>query len=184
MVGNEIARDRQLGLTLVELLVVIVILALASSVVLLSAPPLRPAVRDDAERFAARVQLAFDEMVASGRILRVRIDASGYEIETFQDGDWATLAGNRTFLRRAFDKRTTIAPEIEDAANANARALGVEKEEDDVADEEDKGAFFAPLDPLGAQVPFVVRFTSADGAWIVSVDDGAKVTVREDARAR
>ena len=183
MVGNKLARFRQLGLTLVELLVVIVILALASSVVLLSAPPLRPAVRDDAEGFAARVQSAFDEMVTSGRILRVKIDASGYEIEALQDGGWAAPADNRLFRRRAFDKRTTIAPEIEDAANANARALGVEEEEDDAA-AEDKGEFFAPLDPLGAQLPFVVRFSSADGAFIVAVDEGAKVTVREDARAR
>lgn len=184
MVGNKITRERQLGLTLVELLVVIVILALASSVVLLSGPPLRPSVRDDAEAFAARVQAALDEMVTSGRILRVKIDASGYEIEALKDGEWTAPVDNRLFRRRAFDKRTTIAPEIDDAANANARALGVEEEADGVDDEENKGEFSAPLDPLGAQVPFVVRFSSADGAFVVAVDEGAKVTVRENARAR
>ncbi|OFX05720.1 MAG: type II secretion system protein GspH [Alphaproteobacteria bacterium RIFCSPHIGHO2_12_FULL_63_12] len=81
MVGRKIIRNAQRGLTLIELLVVIVILALASSLVLLTAPPTRPPVRDEAERFARRMELALDEAITSSRPMRVKIDALGYVFE-------------------------------------------------------------------------------------------------------
>lgn len=178
-------RNRQRGLTLVELLVVIVILALASSVVLLNAPPSRPAVRDDAERFAARIQLALDETIASGGMMRVSIDAAGYGFEAVADGEWAPIDPNKTLARKTFDKRSTAVVEIADAANDNARALGDDEDDapstSDDEDEEDDKVRRIPLDPLGAQMPFSVRFSSPDGAWIVTVTEGAAIEVKQDA---
>jgi general secretion pathway protein H len=179
LVARQIAGREQRGLTLIELLVVVVILALASSIVLLNAPPSRPAVRDDAERFAARMQLALDEAIASGSPMRVSIDPAGYAFEALKDDAWTALDKAAFLARNDFDKRTTATPEIDDAANDNARALGVD-ESDETSDEEEKGVVHIPLDPLGAQAAFKVRFSSADGAWIVSVSDGAKVSVTQD----
>ena len=151
MVGRKIARARQRGLTLVELLVVIVILALASSVVLLTAPPSRPEVRDEAERFAARMQLALDHAITSTAPVRVKIDPSGYVFETLapaipenekiesdqaeeEEGDsgnirWKSVAGASALARRNFEKGVTVTPEIADAANDNARELGEDDSE-------------------------------------------------------
>ncbi len=166
-------------MTLVELLVVIVILALASAVVLLTAPPSRPSVRDDAERFAARVQLALDDAITSAQPMRVTLDAQGYVLETLGADGWAPVATDKAFIRRNFDSGTAATPEIEDAANDNARALGVEEESGE-EEEAEEGAYSIPLDPLGAQTAFSVRFSSGDGVWVVSVDQGAAVSVKEN----
>lgn len=170
-------RRRQRGLTLVELLVVIVILALASSVVLLNAPPSRPDVREDAERFAARLSLAFDETIATGRAMRLAIDASGYRFETREDDAWSPLEGDKALGPRPFDARSTAKLEMADAADDNTEALGGDAR-DETADEEARRIL---LDPLGAQAAFSVRFSSADGAWLVTVTDGAAIEVKEDA---
>lgn len=178
---KQIARSRQHGLTLIELLVVIVILALASTVVLLTAPPSRPEVREDAERFAARVQLALDNAVVSGKVLRLSLDAKGYQFETLSEGEWSVVEGAKSLARRNFDDRTIAAVGIEDASFDNARALGVDETEGENEEEdEDEAVNHIPLDPLGVQIAFSVRFSSGDGAWKVTVNDGAKVSVAED----
>lgn len=171
--------EKERGLTLVELLVVIVILGLASSVVLLNAPPTRPAVRDDAERFAARMQLALDAAIADGGAMRLVIDPEGYSFEQLAGSDWVAVEDIPALAKKSFSESVTATPEIEDAANDNARALGVEDREED--DEEDEGAIRVPLDPLGAQTPFTLQFSSRHGAWTVSVSAGAEVSVTEDA---
>lgn len=176
LAGELIASQR--GLTLIELLVVIVILALASTVVLLTAPPLRPPVRDEAERFAARLQLALDEAITSARPMRVKIDAEGYAFETLEEDDWAPVEGVPVLARREFDDGITMTPKIADAANENARALGVE--EQDEAAEDDEGSYAVPLDPLGAQLAFTMKFSSSDGVWTAAVDESGKVSVKED----
>lgn len=183
--------DRQRGLTLVELLVVIVILALASSVVLLNAPPSRPEVRDDAERFAARLQLVMDEAVATGAVMRIAIDAKGYKFERLKAGEWSGSGGDRVLGRAEFDDRSIAKVEIKDAANDNARALGGEErpselagengEDGDEDEDEDEEKSEIPLDPLGVQTAFSVRFTSSDGVWLVTVDEGGAIAVKKDA---
>ncbi|MCB2114535.1 MAG: GspH/FimT family pseudopilin [Parvularculaceae bacterium] len=174
---RKLARRKQRGLTLVELLVVIVILALASSVVMMNAPPSRPDVRDDAERFAARISLAFDEAIAGDAPLRIRIDTEGYGFETLKDGEWTPADNIAPLARREFHRRTSALVEVRDAANENAPALG---EDETGGDEGEDGVSTIPLDPLGAQTPFNIRFSSAEGVWSVSVDETGAVRVSDD----
>lgn len=181
MVGRELSRRRERGLTLVELLVVIVILALASSVVLLNAPPSRPKVKDDAERFAARLTLAMDEAVATGAVMRVSIDAKGYQFERLKAGEWTPLDDDRFFGRRDFDKGSLAKVEIKDAANDNARALGGEERPDAAEEGDEEERSDIALDPLGVQTAFSVRFSSVDGVVVVTVDEGGVVAVNADA---
>lgn len=179
MVAARIARKHQQGLTLIEFLVVIVILALASTVVLLNAPPSRSDVREDAERFAARVQSAFDEVIASGDDLRISIDAQGYEFQVLKAGEWGEPERERLFRRAEIDERSVLSVEIADNTSENARALGDEERETD--DEQNEGLIFILLDPLGSQIPFRARFASPDGAWVVTVTEAASVSVKQDA---
>ena len=188
MVGRKIIRNAQRGLTLIELLVVIVILALASSLVLLTAPPTRPPVRDEAERFARRMELALDEAITSSRPMRVKIDALGYVFEQLDPPEpgkeaegyrWVPVGGAAMEARREFDKSATVTPQIVDAANENARELGDDDSAGDDGDEE-KGVYVIPLDPLGAQIAFSLRFSSRDGVWTAAVDEGGKVTVKDN----
>lgn len=174
---RKLANRNQRGLTLVELLVVIVILALASSVVMLNAPPSRPEARDDAERFAARLTLAFDEAIAGGDALRIRFDPKGYSFEKLTDGDWEVVEDVAALSPRALHGRTGLVVEASDAANGNARALGDDEPEDEDAE---KGVSTIALDPLGAQTPFRAVFSSADGVWTVKVDETGSVRVNND----
>jgi type II secretion system protein H len=177
LVGRNLSLRRQRGLTLVELLVVIVILALASSVVLLNAPPARPEARDDAERFAAKLMLAFDQAIARGAAIRLTIDSSGYGFEMMSEGEWRAMDEPRALARKAFDRRTTAIVEIEDAAAENARRLNGGEDADG---DEDEAARRIPLDPLGAQTAFSVRFSSPAGAWLVRVSENAEIEVAQN----
>ncbi len=178
MVGRKLNRELELGLTLVELLVVLVILALASSVVLVTAPPSRPLVRDEAERFAARMALALDEAITSAQPMRVTLDGAGYVFERFTPDGWTPIADDRFLSRRTLGRSVTQTPAVEDAANDNSRELGVD--EDSNEEEAEEGVLTIPLDPLGAQLGFSVNFSSSDGVWTVAVDQGAKVSVKEN----
>ena len=179
MVAARIAGRRQQGLTLIEFLVVIVILALASTVVLLNAPPSRPDAREDAERFAARMQSALDEVIASGENLRVSIDAQGYEFQVLKAGEWGEPVRERSLRRAEIDARSVLSVEVADNTSENARALGGEERETD--EEQNDGVIFILLDPLGAQIPFRAKFASPDGAWVVTVTEAASVSVKQDA---
>lgn len=181
MVVRELARARQQGLTLVEVLVVIVVLALASAVVLLNAPPSRPEARADAERLAARMQLAFDDLIATGESARIAIDANGYEFQFLKAGEWTSFENDRLLSRVKIDARSVLSVEVADSTAENARALGVEARSVEDEEDEDDGVFLILLDPLGTQTPFKARFAGPDGAFVVTVTEGASISVKKDA---
>lgn len=76
------------GFTLVEMLVVVFILGLASAAVVLVVPPGGSALRTDAERLAARIASARDEAVLQARPIAVWTRASGYGFERRINGKW------------------------------------------------------------------------------------------------
>lgn len=169
-------RAGERGLTLVELLVVMVILGLASSLVLLNAPPSRAVVERDALRFASSVKIALDEMVMTGATYRLVVDATGFGFERFQAGEWSAEEIDRAFQRVEFDNGVTATVEIEDAALANARELG-EDPPDEVEDDEPK---IIRLDPIGPPATFTLRLLSPDGAYLVSLGGDGAITVKAD----
>ncbi len=164
------------GLTLVELLVVIVILGLASSLVLLNAPPSRAVVERDALRLAADVKVALDEMVMTGANYRLLIDAAGYGFERYAGGEWKTEGIDRAFQRAEFDRGVVATVEFNDAALANAQALGDEKP----AETEEDEPKIIRLDPIGAPVTFTARLTSAQGSYLVRLGADGEITVEPD----
>lgn len=76
------------GFTLVELMVVVTIMAIASAAVVLTLPGDRAQVREQAERFALRVAGARDQAIVQARPVRIRADASGYAFERRGQGRW------------------------------------------------------------------------------------------------
>lgn len=169
-------RAGERGLTLVELLVVMVILGLASSLVLLNAPPSRAIVERDALRFASSVKIALDDMVMTGATYRLIVDATGYGFERFLGGEWSTEEIDRAFQRVEFNNGVTATVEIEDAALANARALG-EAPPNEAEEDEPK---IIRLDPIGPPATFTLRLLSPQGAYLVSLGADGAMTVKAD----
>ena len=87
------------GFTLVELMVVLAIMALAATAVVLTIPGEERAVRSEADRLAARLAAARDIAVIEGRSVAVSFAPSGYGFERRIAGEWQPLPG------RAFEQR-------------------------------------------------------------------------------
>ncbi len=69
------------GFTLVEMLVVMTIIALASALVVFTLPPASDtALRDSGERLAAQIQVAADRAVLSGNATGMQISSSAYRM--------------------------------------------------------------------------------------------------------
>jgi general secretion pathway protein H len=79
------------GFTLVELMVVIAIMAVATAVVMLAIPDPRGRLIDDAERFAARANAARDDAILQSRDMRVLVTMAGYQVERRRQGKWQIL---------------------------------------------------------------------------------------------
>jgi len=88
--GTE-ARRREAGVTLLELLVVMTLIAIAAGAVVLTAVPSTPPLAQEAARLAARAAFAQDEAALTGAALALRLDAEGYRFERRTGPDWRPL---------------------------------------------------------------------------------------------
>lgn len=95
------------GFTLVELMVVLVIIGLASAAVVLAMPDPRGQVTQEAERFAARALAVRDDAILQGRAMSIRIDTTGSAVERRVRGRWEP-AGDRAFRPVAWTEGTGV----------------------------------------------------------------------------
>jgi type II secretion system protein H len=85
--------SKQQGFTLVELMVVIAIMAVATAAVIFAIPDPRGRLIDDAEKFAARANAARDDAILQSRDMRVLVTGTGYQVERRRQGAWQPLTG-------------------------------------------------------------------------------------------
>ncbi|MBY8827535.1 GspH/FimT family pseudopilin [Hephaestia mangrovi] len=79
------------GFTLVELMVVIAIIGIASAAVVLMMPDPRGRLADDADRFAARVRVAHDAAVLNARTTSVWVAPGGYGFDIHSGDGWQPM---------------------------------------------------------------------------------------------
>ncbi len=94
------ATGAEAGFTLVELMVTIVILGLASAAVALALPDGSSELRGEGERLAARLSAARDAAIVGGRDMAVKIDGAGYRFEVRRGGVWLPAPGGAFGVRR------------------------------------------------------------------------------------
>ena len=81
------------GFTLVELMAVLAILALASAAVVFAKPDDGSVVRAEAESFAARALAARDLAIGDGRSVRLNVTTQGYNVDERRGGLWTVPEG-------------------------------------------------------------------------------------------
>ncbi|HVJ00008.1 MAG TPA: GspH/FimT family pseudopilin [Sphingomonas sp.] len=84
-------RSAQQGFTLIELMVVLVILGLASAAVVMTIPNPQGRVLDDMQRFAARVSAARDNAIVEAQPMSIWVAPSGYGFARRIAGEWVPL---------------------------------------------------------------------------------------------
>lgn len=155
------------GVTLVEALVVLALIAIAASIAALNAPPPRSEAKEEAERFAARLDVAFSTALAGGAPVRLEVDPSGYAFKIYDGEAWrppsrdARLEGRRP-------KGVVVSVVSRDAAFSNEKS-------------EDEGDEPIPIliDPLGGD-GVSVAFSTNGRRWVTTLDRLGAVTVRRD----
>jgi general secretion pathway protein H len=163
------ARLNQRGVTLLELLVVMAILALTASIIVLSAPPPQGPAKAEAERFAVRLIAASEEAIIAGKALRLDLSPTDYRFLAFAEGEWKPVAGAAFLAERRISSDVLATIEIEDPALAN-EAPATRPQDDPVRR--------ILLDPVGLVVPFVVDFADRNERWQVRQGADGRVEVR------
>ncbi len=94
--GNRLsppaAPQRTAGFTIIELMIVVTLIALATAAVAFALPDPRGRLDDDATRFAARARAAHDMAIIEGRSVSVWVAGSGYGFDRHDAGGWQPIA--------------------------------------------------------------------------------------------
>jgi general secretion pathway protein H len=88
---TSLRRSAEHGFTLVELMVVIAIIGLASAAVVLAIPDPRGRLSDEADRFAARVRVAHDAAILNARTTSVWVAPGGYGFDVHSGAGWQPM---------------------------------------------------------------------------------------------
>lgn len=165
----------QRGVSLVEILIVLMIAAMVAGVVMVSAPPLRSASQDESERFAARIAMAAEAAVTRGELIGLKVDEGGYRFYRYDRGEWKSYGGG--FESGAFPPDAAVSLKLENAAKKNEQS---ETKKETEARPRPNVMF----SPTGETTPFEIAFQERRQTIAVALDGAGKVEVKKNVGAR
>jgi len=144
-------RCEQLGFTLIEILVVVLIISILMGVVVNSFGGVdrEQTLRGYVERFALRIEIARDRALQSNREWGVHIDEDGVRFTEFDElnNKWVIRA-NKPFNADSYDNRVVFTVVVEEFEGAQATRIS-RLVDDGFSDQED-------------EVPSIVLFSSGE----------------------
>ncbi|WP_310498967.1 GspH/FimT family pseudopilin [Sandarakinorhabdus sp.] len=99
------------GFTLVELMVAMVIIGIASAALVMALPSPQAALGHEADSLAARLVMARDGAISEGADVGMQIDAGGHELVRRAGAGWAPLADS-ALSRRPWHDGITASIEV------------------------------------------------------------------------
>ena len=88
---DSFGRSAEHGFTLIELMVVMLVIALAATAAVLAMPDPHGRVIDEAARFALRVRAARDGAIVDARPVSVWVTPGGYGFDRWESGRWVAM---------------------------------------------------------------------------------------------
>ena len=175
-------RTSQRGVTLVELLVAMVIVALATTVVLVNAPAGRDGTKREAERFAARLVAASHRAVTAGHIIGLEVLPDRYQFVHRRDGEWQAI-NDRVLGERVFEGAISLEVTLSDTVDLSQNDRIISRRTtsrnfgrgDRDNRDEARSAPQIQFDPYGQDTPHVAVLTGNGEAWSVSFTDDGEV---------
>jgi len=157
--ANHCQPARVQGFTLLEILVVVVIIGVMTSVFLISLQTDRhDQVKEEAQRLAALLRLASQESLLGSKIIAVEVFVDGYRFLISDQDQWHEVE-DRLLSPHQLPDGLTLDIELEGAAATSANATA-----DDVPR--------IYLYPTGEKTPFIINVSAAEGDVRYSVSSG------------
>ena len=108
------------GMSLVEVLVALAILALASTAIVMTMPRRETRLDREASRLEGIIERLSGEAIASGEVRGLRLEEGGYIMEVWRHGRWQALQGayelpksvELKLQRPGVQKRAKMSPDI------------------------------------------------------------------------
>ena len=158
------------GFTLVEVLVVMIIIALAAGVAVLNAPPPPGKARAAADKFAAKLTIAADTAIMSNAMIGVEVDEAAATFYRYFRGEWEPVDS------AAFAGGVNVDFEFETATKHNEK----KRERSEDAKGPAPTIFFSPT---GEATPFKAAFRTRAQEFFVNVSTAGDIEVSADDEA-
>lgn len=160
----------QRGVTLVEFLIVLAILAMVTGVVVANAPQGRSEARRAAERFAAALDRAAQMSIAKGVVIGLDPGDDGFRFLTYEKGEWRDAG--RDLPKGAYGADVSATVEVREPAKRNE------------PDERRRDSRSGPASPkvrfwpTGETTAATATFQSGREIFEVNLDEAGNIGVR------